>query len=54
MATSNLMFAFIVGEGPEKIWFVVIILVDGFTAAWGSVSLVASDIDSTCCIDIKA
>jgi PAT family beta-lactamase induction signal transducer AmpG len=41
MATSNLMFALMASVGPDKMLFVATIFVDGFTAAWGSVALVA-------------
>jgi PAT family beta-lactamase induction signal transducer AmpG len=41
MATSTLMFALMAKVGPDKILFVATIFVDGFTAAWGSVALVA-------------
>jgi PAT family beta-lactamase induction signal transducer AmpG len=41
MASSNLMFALMASVGPDKMLFVATIFVDGFTAAWGSVALVA-------------
>lgn len=41
MAASNLMFAVIAVVGPNKALFAATIFVDGFTAAWSSVALVA-------------
>jgi PAT family beta-lactamase induction signal transducer AmpG len=41
MAASNLMFALMAQVGPDKTLFILTIFVDGFTAAWGSVALVA-------------
>ncbi|MFA3791634.1 MFS transporter [Aliiglaciecola sp. SL4] len=41
MATSNLMFALMSVVGPDKALFAATIFVDGFTAAWSSVALVA-------------
>ncbi|MEP4890304.1 MAG: MFS transporter [Aliiglaciecola sp.] len=41
MAASNLMFALMSVVGPDKALFAATIFVDGFTAAWSSVALVA-------------
>lgn len=41
MAASNLMFSAMAYVGPDKALFVATIFVDGFTAAWSSVALVA-------------
>lgn len=41
MAASNIMFAIMAEVGPNKPLFVAAIFVDGFTAAWSSVALVA-------------
>ncbi|GAA0854223.1 AmpG family muropeptide MFS transporter [Aliiglaciecola litoralis] len=41
MAASNLMFALMSVVGPNKALFAAAIFVDGFTAAWSSVALVA-------------
>ncbi|WJG11338.1 MFS transporter [Aliiglaciecola sp. LCG003] len=41
MATSNLMFAMMSIVGPDKALFAATVFVDGFTAAWSSVALVA-------------
>lgn len=41
MAASNLMFALMAQVGPDKALFAATIFVDGFTAAWSSVALVA-------------
>ena len=41
MAASNLMFAWMAQVGPDKALFAATIFVDGFTAAWSSVALVA-------------
>lgn len=41
MASSNLMFALMAHVGPDKTLFVLTIIVDGFTAAWGTVAMVA-------------
>lgn len=41
MAASNLMFALMAHVGPDKTLFAATIFVDGFTAAWSSVALVA-------------
>lgn len=41
MAASNLMFALMAEVGPDKTLFAATIFVDGFTAAWSSVALVA-------------
>ena len=41
MAASNLMFAAMASIGPDKALFAATIFVDGFTAAWSSVALVA-------------
>ena len=41
MASSNLMFALMAHVGPDKTLFALTIIVDGFTAAWGTVAMVA-------------
>lgn len=41
MAASNLMFAMMAYVGPDKALFAATVFVDGFTAAWSSVALVA-------------
>ena len=41
MASSNLMFAAMAITGPNKALFAATVFVDGFTAAWSSVALVA-------------
>nr|WP_124748986.1 MFS transporter [Alteromonas facilis] len=41
MASSNLMFSVIAEIGPSKPWFIATIIVDGFTAAWSTVAMVA-------------
>ena len=41
MAASNLMFALMAQVGPDKALYAATIFVDGFTAAWSSVALVA-------------
>lgn len=41
MASSNLMFAWIAQVGPNKILFAATVIVDGFTAAWSTVAMVA-------------
>lgn len=41
MAASNLMFAWMAEIGPDKGWFVVTIVLDGFTSAWSTVAMVA-------------
>ncbi|WP_315853231.1 AmpG family muropeptide MFS transporter [Alteromonas oceanisediminis] len=41
MAASNLMFSAMAHVGPSKPLFVATIIIDGFTAAWSSVALVA-------------
>ncbi|GGF85053.1 AmpG family muropeptide MFS transporter [Alteromonas lipolytica] len=41
MAASNLMFAWMAEIGPHKGWFVVTIILDGFTSAWSTVAMVA-------------
>lgn len=41
MAASNLMFAVMAQVGPDKALFAVTIFVDGFTAAWSTVAMVA-------------
>lgn len=41
MAASNLMFAWMAAVGPDKALFAATVFVDGFTAAWSSVALVA-------------
>ncbi|TDF38672.1 MFS transporter [Alteromonadaceae bacterium M269] len=41
MAGSNLMFSAMAIVGPNKSLFLATIIVDGFTAAWGTVAMVA-------------
>lgn len=41
MAASNIMFAAMAQVGPDKALFAATVFVDGFTAAWSSVALVA-------------
>lgn len=41
MAASNLLFALMAVVGPHKGWFVVTIVLDGFTSAWSTVAMVA-------------
>jgi PAT family beta-lactamase induction signal transducer AmpG len=41
MASSNLMFSLMAFAGPNKLLFAATVFVDGFTAAWSSVALVA-------------
>lgn len=41
MAASNLMFSWIAQVGPSKPLFIATIVIDGFTAAWSTVALVA-------------
>ena len=41
MAASNLMFAVIAHVGPNIQLFIMTVFVDGFTAAWSSVAMVA-------------
>ena len=41
MAGSNLMFALMAQVGPDKALYAATVFVDGFTAAWSSVALVA-------------
>ncbi len=41
MASSNLMFALMAMVGPNQALFAATVFVDGFTAAWSSVALVA-------------
>ena len=41
MAASNLLFALVAVVGPHKGWFVVTIILDGFTSAWATVAMVA-------------
>jgi PAT family beta-lactamase induction signal transducer AmpG len=41
MAASNIMFAFMAMVGPNTALFAATVFVDGFTAAWSSVALVA-------------
>lgn len=41
MAASNLMFAWIAEVGPSKTLFAATVIVDGFTAAWSTVAMVA-------------
>lgn len=41
MAASNLLFALMAIVGPHKGWFVVTIILDGFTTAWSTVAMVA-------------
>ncbi|MBN7826580.1 MFS transporter permease [Bowmanella dokdonensis] len=41
MAASNLLFALMASVGPDKTLLFVTIVVDGFTAAWGTVAFMA-------------
>lgn len=41
MSASNLMFALMAQVGPDKTLYAITIFVDGFTAAWSSVAMVA-------------
>ncbi len=41
MAASNLMFSLMALVGPDKTLFALTIIVDGFTAAWSTVAMVA-------------
>ena len=41
MAASNLMFSLMAWVGPDKTLFALTIIVDGFTAAWSTVAMVA-------------
>ena len=41
MAASNLMFAWLATIGPDTTWLAAAIIVDGFTAAWSTVAMVA-------------
>ena len=41
MAASNLMFSLIALQGPKESLYAIAIVVDGFTAAWSLVSMVA-------------
>ncbi|MCU7553010.1 MFS transporter [Alteromonas sp. ASW11-19] len=41
MAASNLMFAVMAQAGPNKLLFAATVVVDGFTAAWSAVAMVA-------------
>ena len=41
MAASNLMFSWIAEAGPSKTLFAATVIVDGFTAAWSTVAMVA-------------
>lgn len=41
MASSNLMFAWMAQAGPNKLLFAATVIVDGFTAAWSAVAMVA-------------
>ncbi|RDV27959.1 MFS transporter [Alteromonas aestuariivivens] len=41
MASSNLMFAWMAEAGPDKWLFAATVIVDGFTAAWSTVAMVA-------------
>jgi PAT family beta-lactamase induction signal transducer AmpG len=41
MAASNLMLSWIAQVGPSKPLFIATIVIDGFTAAWSTVALVA-------------
>lgn len=41
MASSNIMFALMAQVGPDKALYAATVFVDGFTAAWSSVALVA-------------
>ncbi len=41
MAASNLMFSVMAQVGPDPSWFVAAVIIDGFTAAWSTVAMVA-------------
>ena len=41
MAASNLMFSVMAQVGPDPSWFVAAVVIDGFTAAWSTVAMVA-------------
>ncbi|WP_417658584.1 AmpG family muropeptide MFS transporter [Pseudidiomarina sp.] len=41
MASSNLMFAWIAGVGPDTDLLLAAVIIDGFTAAWSTVAFVA-------------
>ncbi|NMH60347.1 AmpG family muropeptide MFS transporter [Alteromonas ponticola] len=41
MASSNLMFSWIAEAGPDKSLFAAAVIIDGFTAAWSTVAMVA-------------
>ena len=41
MAASNLMFAIMAQVGPDPTLFIATIIIDGFTAAWSTVAMVA-------------
>lgn len=41
MAASNLLFALMASVGPDKTLLFITIVVDGFTAAWGTVAFMA-------------
>ncbi len=41
MASSNLMFSWIAQTGPDKTLFAATVIIDGFTAAWSTVAMVA-------------
>ncbi|MFC3094293.1 MFS transporter [Alteromonas sediminis] len=41
MAASNLMFAWMAQVGPDPSLFIATVIVDGFTAAWSTVAMVA-------------
>ncbi|WP_242698831.1 MFS transporter [Alteromonas sp. 5E99-2] len=41
MAASNLMFSVMAQVGPDPSWFIAAVVIDGFTAAWSTVAMVA-------------
>lgn len=41
MAASNLMFAVMAQAGPDRLLFAATVVIDGFTAAWSAVAMVA-------------
>lgn len=41
MAASNLLFIILASVGPQLPWYFVVVVVDGFTTAWGSIAFTA-------------
>lgn len=41
MASSNLMFAWLASTGPNTLLFAAAVIIDGFTASWSTVAMVA-------------